>query len=56
MLFAKMAAILSRKRWVNNIPVLVQMMAWCKAGDKQFSEPMLTLVTDTYMRHSASMA
>ena len=27
---------------INNIPALVQMMAWCLPGDKPLSEPMLT--------------
>ena len=26
---------------INNIPALVQMMAWCRPGDKPLSEPML---------------
>ena len=26
---------------INNILALVQIMAWCRAGDKPFSEPML---------------
>ena len=26
---------------INNIPALVQMMAWCRKGDKSLSEPML---------------
>ena len=25
----------------NNIPALVQMMAWCQPGDKPLSEPMV---------------
>ena len=26
---------------VNNIPALVQVMAWCRLGDKSLSEPMI---------------
>ena len=26
---------------INNIPALVQIMAWCRPGDKPLSEPML---------------
>ena len=32
---------------ISNIPALVQIMAWCWAGDKPLSEPMATLLTDT---------
>ena len=38
---------------VNNIPALVLIMAWRRPGDKPLSEPM---ITDAYMRHSASMS
>ena len=31
-------------------------MAWRRTGEKPLSEPMLALVTDAYMRHSASMS
>ena len=42
---------------MTNIPALVQIMAWCRAGDKPLSEPMLVVCfTDAYMRHSASMS
>ena len=27
--------------WINNIPALVQIMAWCRPGDKPLSEPMV---------------
>ena len=27
--------------WINHIPVLVQIMAWCRPGDKPLSEPMM---------------
>ena len=36
---------------VDNKPALVQVMAWCKTGDKPLLEPMLTQFTDAYMRH-----
>ena len=26
---------------INNIPALVQIMAWCRSGDKPWSEPMM---------------
>ena len=29
------------KGLINNIPALVQIMAWCRPGDKPLSEPML---------------
>ena len=29
------------KVWLNNIPTLVQTMAWCGSGDKPLSEPMM---------------
>ena len=41
---------------INNIPSLVQIMAWCRSGDKPLSEPMMVKFTDAYMRHSASMS
>ena len=34
---------------INNIPVLIQIMAWCGSGDKPLSEPMLIQFTDTYV-------
>ena len=40
---------------MDNIPVLVQIMAWRRLGDKPLSEPMMVLFTDAYMCHSASM-
>ena len=36
---------------INNIPALVQIMAWRRPGDKPLSEPMLIQFTDAYMRH-----
>ena len=41
---------------INNIPTLVQIMAWRRSGDKPLSEPMMTWFTDANMRHSASMS
>ena len=29
---------------INNIPALVQIMAWCRPGDKPLSEPMLVIL------------
>ena len=34
---------------INNIPALVQIMAWCRSGNKPFSEPMM-------VSYSASMS
>ena len=39
------------KDTINNIPALVQIMAWRRPGDKPLSEAMLTQFTDAYMRH-----
>ena len=41
---------------IKNIPALVQIMAWLQIGDKPLSEQMLTLFTNAYMRHLASMS
>ena len=41
---------------INNIPALVQIMAWRQPGDKPLSEPMMTQFNDVFMRHSASMS
>ena len=38
----------------NDIPALVQIVAWRRPGDKPLSGPMIALFTDTYMCHSAS--
>ena len=40
---------------INNIPALVQIMAWCQPGDKPSTEPMMFCLL-TYMGHSASMS
>ena len=42
---------LAPKGPINNIPALVQIMAWRRSGDKPLSESMLTQFTDAYMRH-----
>ena len=44
------------KGTINNIPTLVQIMAWRRTGNKPLSEPMMTQFNDAYMRHSASMS
>ena len=41
---------------IDNIPGLVQRMAWRRPGDKPLSEPMMVWFTDAYMRHWASMS
>ena len=38
------------KGTTNNIPALVQIMAWRRSGDKSLSETMLTQFTDAYVR------
>ena len=38
---------------IDNIPALVQIMAWRRPGDKPLSEPMVVWLADAYMRHSA---
>ena len=41
---------------INNIPALVQIMAWRRLGDKPLSEPMMAYYTGIYMHDSASMS
>ena len=41
---------------MNNIPALVQIMAWRRSRDKSLSEPVIAKFNDTYKRHSASMS
>ena len=36
---------------IDNIPALVQIMAWRRPGDKPLSEPKLTRFAEAYMRH-----
>ena len=31
---------------IDNMPALVQIMAWRRTGDKSLSEPMMTLIAD----------
>ena len=40
---------------IDNISSLVQVMAYCRSGDKPLYEPIMALITDAYMCHSASM-
>ena len=39
------------KSSIDNNPVLIQIMAWRRIGDKPLYEAMLTRFTDAYMRH-----
>ena len=39
------------KGLIDNMPPLVQLMAWHQIGDKPLFEAMMTLLTDAYMRH-----
>ena len=41
---------------ISNIPTLVQIMAWCRPGNKPLSEPIMGSLLDAYMHHSASMS
>ena len=36
---------------IDNKPALIEVMAWCGAGDKLLFEPLMTQFTDTYMQH-----
>ena len=36
---------------IGNSPTLVQIMAWRRIGDKPLPDPMLTRLTDTYLRY-----
>ena len=36
---------------IDNKPAMVQVMAWRRPCDKPLPEPLLTRVTDEYMRH-----
>ena len=35
---------------------LVQVMAWCRTGDKPLPKPMLAQFTDAYMWHKGEMS
>ena len=41
---------------IYNIPALVQIMAWCRTGDKPLSEPMMVQFTEAYMERLGSMS
>ena len=41
---------------IENMAALVQIMAWCRIGDKPLSEAMMVCFTDEYTRLSASMS
>ena len=36
---------------IDDKPALVQVMAWCRTGDKSLPELMLIQFTEAYMRH-----
>ena len=36
---------------IDNKAALVQIMAWCRTGDKPLPEPILTQLTDIYIRY-----
>ena len=40
---------------INKWQALVQIIAWCQAGDKPLSEPMMAEFTNGYKPHSVSM-
>ena len=40
-IFIKISLKFVPKGPINNIPALVQIMAWCRSGDKPLSEPMM---------------
>ena len=53
----KISMIFVPKGPINNIPALVQIMAWRRPGDKPLSKPMMvSLTTHRSMRHSVSMS
>ena len=41
---------------IDNKLVLVQVMAWCRTGDKLLLEPMSTQFTYAYMRYKGEMS
>ena len=41
---------------INNIPALIQIMAWRRPGGKPLSEPRAACLPDAFMRHSVSMS
>ena len=36
---------------IDNKTALVQVMAWCRTGDKPLPEPMQAMFTNAYIRH-----
>ena len=40
----------------NNKSAMVQIMAWCRTGNKPLPEPMLIQFTNAYMRHKGEMS
>ena len=40
---------------ITPVSALVQMMAWCRTGDKLLSESMMAYFTGEYIRYSAAM-
>ena len=41
---------------INNIPALVQIVAWCRTGDKSLSEPTMVSLLTHVMHHAAPMS
>ena len=52
----KMSPKFAPKGQIDNIPTLVQIMAWRQKGDKPLPEQMLTLFTSAYMRHKGDIS
>ena len=40
---------------IDNTPALVQVMAWCRPGNKPLPGPVMTQFIDAYMRHWGEM-
>ena len=49
--FCKISLIFVPKSPIDDNPALVQIMAWRRIGEKPLFEPMLTRLTDAWMRH-----
>ena len=41
---------------INNKLAMVQVMAWCRTGNKPLPEPMLTQLLNAYMWHYEEMS
>ena len=41
---------------IDNTTALVQVMAWCRTGNKPLPESLLTRFTDAYMQHYGQMS